>query len=189
MSHSDLKTTEHYQELAKGTNVSEVTLLATDYLNHFNEIVMLLDMVPDMAECLDDAKEWKPKSYQDHFRDSFVADKELAVEAYDFSPPRYKVPFDRTTEEINQMVADGIVDIETALEKNIPDYLREIVGTTTRAIQVRMDRASAIIYGDYEEQGQEGKPAETTAPDTTDVSDEESLKAAQDEIDRIMAEF
>lgn len=107
MSNSDSKTTEQYQELVIGTNISEVTLLATDYLNHFNEIVMLLDMVPDMAECLEDAKDWKPKSYQDHFRDSFVADKELAVEVYDFAPVRYKAPFDRTTEEINQMVADG----------------------------------------------------------------------------------
>ena len=32
---------------AKGTNVNDRTLLATDYLNHVNEIIMLLELVPD----------------------------------------------------------------------------------------------------------------------------------------------
>jgi hypothetical protein len=46
-----------YQEKVRDTNINEQTLLATDYLNHFNEIVMLLEMVPDMPEMLEDAKE------------------------------------------------------------------------------------------------------------------------------------
>ena len=54
----------------KGKNINEQTLLATDYLNHFNEIVMLIEMVPDMPECLDDILEWTPKSYTQHFEDS-----------------------------------------------------------------------------------------------------------------------
>ncbi|MDP6344006.1 MAG: hypothetical protein QF491_10780, partial [Alphaproteobacteria bacterium] len=60
-----------------GTNVNQDTFLATDYLNHFNEIVMLLEMVPDMPEILDEAKEWQPKSYAAHFRDSGLSDAEL----------------------------------------------------------------------------------------------------------------
>ena len=53
-----------------GTNINEKTLLATDYLNHFNELVMVLDLIPDMPECLEDARGWMPKSYEDHFADS-----------------------------------------------------------------------------------------------------------------------
>jgi hypothetical protein len=45
-----------------GTNINAQTLLATDYLNHFNEIAMLLEMVPDMNDMLDEAKAWQPKS-------------------------------------------------------------------------------------------------------------------------------
>ena len=30
------------QQRVKGSNIDEMTLLATDYLNHFNELVMLL---------------------------------------------------------------------------------------------------------------------------------------------------
>ena len=58
------------QERVRGTNINEQTLLATDFLNHFNEIVMTLEMIPDMPEFLDVAQEWRPKTYQEHFRDS-----------------------------------------------------------------------------------------------------------------------
>ncbi len=31
-----------WRDKVRGTNISEKTLLATDYLNHFNEIVMFI---------------------------------------------------------------------------------------------------------------------------------------------------
>ena len=54
--------------LVRGKNINQNTLLATDYLNHFNEIIMLLEMVPSMPECYEDAAGWRPKSYAEHFR-------------------------------------------------------------------------------------------------------------------------
>ena len=65
--------TRTFRKLVSGTNINEQTLLATDYLNHFNEVVMLIEMIADMPECLEDAQAWAPKSYQDHFRDSNVS--------------------------------------------------------------------------------------------------------------------
>ena len=38
----------------RAANINPHTGLATDYLNHFNEAVMLLEMVPDMPECAED---------------------------------------------------------------------------------------------------------------------------------------
>ena len=64
-----------FKKQVKGTNIIEQTLLATDYLNHFNEIVMLLEMVPDMPEIIEEAKEWTPKSYTDHFDDSTFTER------------------------------------------------------------------------------------------------------------------
>ena len=48
-------------------NINPRTGLATDYLNHFNEAIMLLDMIPDVPECADDFLEWQPLSYREHF--------------------------------------------------------------------------------------------------------------------------
>lgn len=63
------------------------TGLATDYLNHYNEIVMLLELVEDMPECIEDALDWKPKSYEQHFRDSGLAIADGVIAAYRAAPP------------------------------------------------------------------------------------------------------
>ena len=47
----------------RAANINPRTGLATDYLNHFNEAIMLLEMIPDMPECAEDFLGWQPLSY------------------------------------------------------------------------------------------------------------------------------
>ena len=42
----------------RAANINPRTGLATDYLNHFNEAIMLLEMIPDMPECAEDFLLW-----------------------------------------------------------------------------------------------------------------------------------
>ena len=135
------------RERVKGSNIDEKTLLATDYLNHFNEIVMLLEMVPDMPEILEDAKAWQPKSYKDHFRDSTIADKDLAMEAYDHVPAIYREPFEQTVQQLNTMIASSIERLEKNIEDGQAEVLKDNAQTFSRLIQRVMDVASAIIHG------------------------------------------
>lgn len=135
------------REKIKGSNIDEKTLLATDYLNHFNEIVMLLEMVPDMPEILDDVKAWQPKSYKDHFRDSTIADKDLAIEAYDHVPAIYREPFEQTIQQINTMIASSIERLEKNIEEGQAEILKVNAQNFSRLIQRSMDVASAIIHG------------------------------------------
>lgn len=137
-----------FQEKVKGTNINEQTLIATDYLNHFNEIVMMLEMIPDMPECLDEAKEWRPKSYHDHFRDSSFSDKELAVAAYEHSPARYREPFEETVSKMNRLVVASLDRIEARLPNNDPDATAHAASRAARRLQKLIDVASAIIHGD-----------------------------------------
>src|SRR5271169_6571127 len=85
-----------FLDRVRGTNISETTLLATDYLNHFNEIVMLNEMVPDMPEMLEEATAWRPKSYVEHFAGSATPLHLLAIELYPHVPAKYRVPFETT---------------------------------------------------------------------------------------------
>lgn len=134
-------------ERAKGTNVNEQTLLATDYLNHFNEVVMLLEMIPDMPEMLDEAKEWRPKSYKDHFLGSSIADRELAVEAYDFVPTKFKTPFERTISQLDRLVYSSIARLEQDLADGNVDLARENASALSKALQRLTDVAGGIIHG------------------------------------------
>ena len=135
------------QERVRGTNINAETLLATDYLNHFNEIIMLLEMVADIPECLDDALDWQPKDYQAHFRDSGISDKELAIEAYEHVPARFLEPFERTVAAMNDRVRSGLDEIRAIVARDEPEALRRATGRTCRGLHRLVEVASAIIHG------------------------------------------
>src|SRR3979409_2759970 len=67
----------------RAANINPRTGLATDYLNHFNEAIMLLEMIPDIPECAEDFLAWHPLSYAEHFTASNFAARDLAIEAYE----------------------------------------------------------------------------------------------------------
>jgi len=83
-------------ELRAG-NINPRTGLATDYLNHFNEAIMLLEMIPDMPECAGDFLEWRPLSYAEHFHASNFKARDLAISAYESADPAIRAEFDQLT--------------------------------------------------------------------------------------------
>tara|TARA_R110000787_G_scaffold35825_8_gene91764 strand:- start:2689 stop:3216 length:528 start_codon:yes stop_codon:yes gene_type:complete len=129
------------------TNINEKTLLATDYLNHFNEFVMLLELVGDMPDMLDEAREWQPKSYQDHFSDSAFSDRELAIEAYDMSPPEYRLRFDETVARINAEIDSIFARVVATVEADDTERLTVLVKDGSQTIRGLIDIAGAIING------------------------------------------
>ena len=140
---------EKYRDLVKGANINEVTLLATDYLNHFNEIIMLIDMIADMPECIEDVAAWKPKSYQDHFRDSGFSDKDLAVAAYEYVPVQFRQPFERLINQLNALVLQVASRL---MEASVSENQEEIAATALFGPELRLmvEKAGAIINGETE---------------------------------------
>ena len=67
---------------AADTSINAATGLSTDYLNHFNEAIMLLDMLRDAPDCRDDFLTWRAKSYREHFAASRVRSRDTAIAAY-----------------------------------------------------------------------------------------------------------
>jgi len=140
---------EKYQDLVKGTNINEVTLLATDYLNHFNEIIMLIDMIPDMPDCMEDVAAWEPKSYQDHFRDSGFSDRDLAVEAYDYVPAIYRGPCERIISHLDTLILQVARQLnQAAANKDDAEMAAAVMfGAEMRLL---VEKAGAIINGETE---------------------------------------
>ena len=136
-----------YRERCMGTNVNEQTLLATDYLNHFNELVMTLEMLGDMPELLEEAKMWQPKDYKDHFRDSTIADKELAIEAFDHAPPKFKEPFKQNIDKINKLIMTSVNRLEKDIQTGDLELVRINASALSKVIQRIMDMCSANIHG------------------------------------------
>ncbi|WP_448204238.1 hypothetical protein [Azospirillum sp. sgz302134] len=136
-----------WRERVKGTNISDKTLLATDYLNHFNEIVMLIEMIPDMPDMLEECLIWQPKSYQEHFRDSGFSDRDLAIEAYGHVPSKFKRPFEDTIAQAHQVVRHTLERIGTDIQDGAGDKLRLDCQTSVAMIHRIIQVANGIIHG------------------------------------------
>lgn len=131
-----------------GTNVNAETMLATDYLNHFNEVVMLFEMMPDMPDCLDELKAWRPKTYQEHFQDSVFSDRELAIEAYDHAPIKYRAPFETIIGCLVNDLQDAIAEVEAAINGGgVKRRLSAVVDAALPSIRSHLEMAGAIING------------------------------------------
>jgi hypothetical protein len=105
----------------KAANINPRTGLATDYLNHFNEAVMLLEMIPDIPECAEDFLQWHPLSYAEHFTASNFAARDLAIEAYESADVGLRSEF------------DNITGTMTAILIAVHEAMREAQQDSTRA--------------------------------------------------------
>lgn len=85
-------------------NINPKTGLATDYLNHFNEAVMLLEMIPDMPECSEDFLAWHPLTYAEHFKAANFKGRDLAIEAYESADPGIRADFDDITNNMTTIL-------------------------------------------------------------------------------------
>ena len=88
----------------RAANINPRTGLATDYLNHFNEAIMLLEMIPDMPECAEDFLGWQPLSYREHFTASNFKARELAISAYDSADTAIRTEFDNITSAMTSIL-------------------------------------------------------------------------------------
>lgn len=136
-----------YRNLIKDTNINDVTLLSTDYLNHYNELVMILEMVPEMPDMMKEVLEWVPKSYQEHFRDSIFQYKDLAVWAYENAPEQYRVPLDDCIARCDAEILDGLPVLSRLIEAEASEALHLAAANLIAALRRYIDMMSALING------------------------------------------
>src|ERR1700743_2796816 len=91
----------------RAPNINPRTGLATDYLNHFNEAIMLLEMIPDMPECVEDFLGWQPLSYCEHFTASNFKGRDLAIEAYGSADADIRAELDNVTTAMTSILTAG----------------------------------------------------------------------------------
>jgi len=129
----------------RAANINPRTGLATDYLNHFNEAIMLLEMVPDMPECAEDFLNWQPLSYAEHFTASNFKARDLAIEAYNAADARIRDDFDNITFAMTSILtAVGEAMREVQQEKTRIRLAQQATGWVKPLVM----QAGSIINGD-----------------------------------------
>lgn len=125
--------------------LNPVTGLATDYLNHFNEAIMLLEMLSSCPDCLDDFLAWQPLSYREHFEVSRFKGRDQTIAAYEAADPRLRESLDALTFTMTAMLKAT----RTALISGMPAEAAGLVAEAAAAgLKPLVARAGALINGD-----------------------------------------
>jgi len=125
-------------------NINPRTGLATDYLNHFNEAIMLLEMISDQPDCADDFLRWQPLSYREHFTASNFKARDLAISTYDAADMAIRTEFDNITAAmLSILTAVGIAMRETDLDRTRATLGEQATGWLKPLIML----AGSIING------------------------------------------
>jgi len=137
----------HFRSHVPGTNINESTLIASDYLNHFHELVMLLEAISSEPESFsDDLLSWRPLTYEEHFSGSGFRDKNLAIAAYRRAPTRIRARFD---EAVARLHGEAVTIIaEVASELGNTKRLDKACAKCAERLRVLIDEANAIANGD-----------------------------------------
>jgi len=131
----------------RAANINPRTGLATDYLNHFNEAVMLLEMVPDMPECAEDFLDWRPLSYGEHFHASNFKARDLAISAYETADTVTRTEFDNITSAMTSI----LTAVSAAMREAQQDKTRaRLAEQATIWVKPLVALAGGVINGDAE---------------------------------------
>ena len=89
--------------------------LANDFLNVYNEILMLIEMLPAMPELADDIFAWRPCSYRAYFMQSALPGRNDALDAYARLDPSFRSLFETSVELLAECGVAAIRAVEHAL--------------------------------------------------------------------------
>ena len=128
----------------KISTINPVTGLSTDYLNHFTEAVMVLEMAAMMPECLDDLRSWRPKTYREHFVSSRFTDRDAVIAAYETADPAVRDALDDVADTLN----DVLLETRDVVLGSLPAPDAEVLAQRAVAwLKPLIGRAAAVING------------------------------------------
>jgi hypothetical protein len=140
---------DDYAAQLSRANVNPATGLATDYLNHFNEAIMLPEMIESCPDCVEDFRAWRPMSYREHFAQPQYKHRAIAIEAYDQADPIARQYLDT--------LADAMSDVLQATHKAFaaglpPRSAVQLAERTAAWLRPLVARAAAIINGEADDE-------------------------------------
>jgi hypothetical protein len=125
-------------------NINPKTGLSTDYLNHFNEMVMMIELYPSSPDIKDEILGWRTASYRSHFENSGFRAKTLALLGYDLAHPAVKRQLDIIVAEIDTVLLEAQNAIGSETEHGDANGAIE---EAAEATEMLIARASALING------------------------------------------
>ena len=168
--------TEHLRGHTEGTNINSDTLLTTDYLNHFNEIIMLLELVPSApSQFASELGEWQHESYEEHFTHSGFRDKELAIVCYRNAPEDIRRAFDSSVADLEQEMVLMLHQVQDMINSGDTEGLTHLCTESIPRLQDLVQISAGIVNGALPSTGEAANENEPSAGMSATQSDVDAL--------------
>jgi hypothetical protein len=129
--------------------VNPASGIANDYLNHFNEVLLLIENLPTLLpEMLDELLEWRPVTYREYFAKSLLPGSARALEIYEGLDDSFRREFEGIIDGINAM-ATASIDVIRAHRNSDgeldPSRVSDFCENASCAIRSALNRASDLV--------------------------------------------
>lgn len=108
---------------------------------------MLLDMLPEMPEGIDDIALWRPLSYVEHFEESRLADRHLAIAAYAAAPAEGRAALEGIARDLNQIMANVVDAVLMAMASGQHTLAHQAAQDASAVMKPLIRQASDVING------------------------------------------
>lgn len=138
---------EEFAALIEGTNINSDTFLATDYLNNFNELIMLVDLLPDDSELMEDLRNWRPLHYLDHFSQSGFPHPKLAMAGWRRAEERRREALNDFVTVIGDQIEKSVCKLDKHLAAGDSDGVARECADVAAILAKIHEWASGLIQG------------------------------------------
>ncbi|MBB4015337.1 MULTISPECIES: hypothetical protein [Chelatococcus] len=114
--------------------------LSTDFLNQYNEVLMIIELAADDAELMETLDEWQPRSYRQHFaKHAQLRFADDALRAYEALAPERRLAFENLRLAMDDVVTSAIRALKQAGEAEE----RAAIAAASSSLLRRMIEAAA----------------------------------------------
>jgi hypothetical protein len=117
------------------------------YFNHFNEVIMLFGMLPDMPDMLDEIDAWSLKNYCEHFANSNLAFAPLAIELYPLVSETLRTSLEKLIDQMEMMIIETRAALRQAYEAGETAKVLELAALGSLQLQGMVEAGGAIVHG------------------------------------------
>jgi hypothetical protein len=116
--------------------------LSNDYLNHYSEILMLIEMAADDPAIADDLAGWQPMDYRAYFGASDLRRASAALAAYDALPEDRRLAFEKLVAAMDSLATMAVFALQAP---SAPEGIAVVVEATAPPLRSLIAQAGAFL--------------------------------------------
>ncbi len=129
--------------------VNPASGIANDYLNQYNEILLLVENLPVLIpEMVDELLSWKPKNYKEYFETSPLPGGDIAIKIYQSLNPNFRQLFEAHIQSINAFANTAIAvlgDQNHGPTDFSQEYIEAFCAEMSKIMRTEIEKANDFV--------------------------------------------